>query len=285
MHTRARTQIGLRGSSLESAERLSTRRPSRTASGIAVAGCSATVMVTQTVSRLAARYPAACENVVGSSRGVLDRLCGGIDSLSVNDGDEHVPDSDVPVFARPSVSDGLRGGHAGILHASIATAASWCADCRQRAGVKAAMTYEKPTVDDWSDAQVALLHLGADIVRDGDTCLLARFVPGKTCRGVADYVAGARWTGRSVSHVQQRDENFDVDAAARDSSTPVTGAGAAFARDLQQTYTRPASPPLSLGAFSWPGRTTNGSSQEEPDALDKMHDFMPCFHVGACTAE
>ena len=237
------------------------------------------------VEGVSAGHPAACENVVGSSRGVLDRLCGGIDSLVVNDEDDHVPDSDVPVFARPSVSDGRRGGRAGILHASIAAAASGCAECRHDARVKAAMTYEKPTVDDWSDAQVALLHLGADIVGDGDTCLLARFVPGKTCRGVADYIAGAGWTGRGMSHVQPPDEDVDVDAAARDSSTPVTGAGAAFARGLQQTHTRPASPPLSLGAFSSPGRTTNGSSQEDPDAPDKVHDFMPCFHVGACTAE
>ena len=54
MLTRARIQIGLGASSLESGHRHSTRRPPRTASGIAVAGCSATVMLTLAVSRLAA---------------------------------------------------------------------------------------------------------------------------------------------------------------------------------------------------------------------------------------
>jgi len=54
MLTRARIQIGLRASSLESGHRRSTRRPPRTESGIAVAGCSATVMLTLAVSRLAA---------------------------------------------------------------------------------------------------------------------------------------------------------------------------------------------------------------------------------------
>jgi len=119
------------------------------------------------------------------------------------------------------------------------------------------MTYEKSTVDNWSDAQVALLRLGADIVGDADNCLLARFVLGKTCRGDADYTAGARWSERGLSHVQPPHKDVNLDAAARDSSTLLTGAGAAAARGWQQTHTCLNSPPLSLGAFYSTARTTN----------------------------
>jgi len=230
-------------------------------------------------------HPVAFGNDGDSARGVLERLCGGIDSLSVNDRAEHAPDSDVPVFARPSVSDDRRGRLGRTLHASIATAASGCVECRHDARVKAAMTFDYSTVDDWSDAQVALLYLGAAIVGEEDTCLLARFVPGKTCRAVSVYTAAAGWNGRRMSLVQPPDADVDVDAAARDSCTPETGTVAADVRGSLSAHTRPASPPLSLGGFFSSGRTTDVNSQEDPNAPDKVHDFLPCFHVGACTVE
>jgi len=60
-------------------------------------------------------------------------------------------------------------------------------------------------------------------------------------------------------------------AAFEDAAVLIDGKGSCALLDCRQ---------LTLRWLPGPPDTTL-----EPDALDKMHDFMPCFHVGACTAE
>jgi len=249
------------------------------------AGSALSAAVRDGLYRGSKGLPAAAANLSGGSSGVLDLLRGGLDSLSVHDGVEEVPDSDVPVCSRPSTLDARRGRHARNLHAAIASAASGCLECCHDARVKAAMTYEKPTIGGWSEGQVALLHLGADIFGADDTCRLARFVRGKTCRGIADFISTGGWNGRDVSLPQPPDQDVDVEAPARVCRAPVAAPGAADAHVLQLPDSSQTSPPLSLGELSSSGRIANASSQEDPDAPEKVHDFVPCFHIGACTVE
>jgi len=89
-----------------------------------------------------------------------------------------------------------RKRRAGVQHEALSVAGGTCVACRHdvrahpfvfQCGLGA------PAESQWTEEQVALLRAAAELVGRHGTCRLARFVSGRTCRGVALYLETFGW--------------------------------------------------------------------------------------------
>ena len=92
------------------------------------------------------------------------------------------------VWKRPLLSSLWRGRRARVHHSAFGLAASGCFQCLLDPRVRAVMRSVPRAVGGWRVDHVGLLQMGDDIVGVQDTCRLAGFVAGKTCRRVAEFL-------------------------------------------------------------------------------------------------
>jgi len=87
----------------------------------------------------------------------------------------------------PSQSAVSRARLAGAIHGAIGVPASACPDCVL--DPRRHLRGSSEGNDGWTADQFAFLRAGCSILGEHDSCRLAAFVPGQTCRTVAAYIA------------------------------------------------------------------------------------------------
>ena len=144
-----------------------------------------------------------------------------------------------------------------------------------------------PAVGGWRVDQVGLLQMGADIVGVQDTCRLAIFVAVKKCRRVAEFLAGPGLSLLCASPVEQPLQDPGLEAVGSYEATARSGAAGLDEDNGGSETASQCSPALkcSLGSSRASRQSGTTSSQDDPCAPDKVHDFAPCFHSGECTEE
>jgi len=218
----------------------------------------------------------ACQSVSDAGQGPSGALSPTHDEVGLSYADVTVADSEtVP----------RRDRYSRRLHNAIEIAARSCTDCRLSSSVRAAMRSGGPRSSEWTAAQVSMLELCGNISGRHDTCRLARFVAGKTCRQVADYIEARGWTERAATGDEPPLQNPLPDAAELRLSSRIERVNAAVVVEDPSRHHQWAGRLLSQGSSSASGQRGTMSSQEDPDAPWKEHDFVPCFHLGSCTEE
>jgi len=191
------------------------------------------------------------------------------------------------VWQRPSLSSLWRGRRARVHHSAIALATIGCFECRLDPRVRAVMRSVPRAVGGWRIDQVRLLQMGADTVGVQDTCRLARFVAGKTCRRVAKFLEGPGLSLLCATPVKQPMQDPGLEAVGSSEATAGSCAGGLdedSGGSATASQCSPA-PHCSLGSSGASRRLGTTNSQDDPCAPDKVHDFAPCFHSGECTEE
>jgi len=142
----------------------------------------------------------------------------------------------------PSQSAVRRARLAGAIHGAIGVAASACPDCVLYPRRHLRGTAEGD--DGWTADQVAFLRAGCGIVGEHDSCRLAAFVPGQTCRTVAAYIAAVGLPEERRRFVSPPLEDApETDSLCRTTSTPTLLSQAASSqRPRQQGATLSLSP-------------------------------------------
>jgi len=191
------------------------------------------------------------------------------------------------VWQRTSLSSLWRGRRARIPHSAIAQVASGCFECRLDPRMRAVMRSRPRAVGGLRVDEVGLLQMGGDIVGVQDTCRVARFVAGKTCRRVSEFLEGPGLPLLCASPVEQPLQDPGLEAVGSSEATAGSCAGG-LDEDSGGSETVSQSspaPPCSLGSSCASRQSGTTNSQDDPSAPDKVHDFAPCFRSGKCTEE
>jgi len=122
-------------------------------------------------------------------------------------------------FSRPPQASVRRGRRASSIHHAIASVLGGCSNCRLafKSHREKDNGHAAAAVGGSSADQIALLRAVAAIVGQGDTCGLARFVPGQSCRGVAEYIhaVGLRQGTSSAVAAPMEDPRQSVEKTVR----------------------------------------------------------------------
>ena len=198
-----------------------------------------------------------------------DREAAAAASIALDSDSDSGESSDGDVSSLPTQAAVRRGRSASALHRSIAVAASTCSDCRHSHVLRPAGDdgHVAPAVGAWTEEQVTLLRLGGAVVGRRDTCWLARFVPGQTCRGVAAYTDAEGWPDEDCAAVvPPLKDAWDSYGC---SSRPGESSGLSQAASAQLPRQQGLSASPAAGASS--------------QGVGRAVDFVPCFHQGRCT--
>ena len=178
--------------------------------------------------------------------------------------------SDGDVCSLPPQAAVRRGRRASALHRFIAVAASTCTDCRHSSLLRPAGEEGCVGADaaHWTADHIVLLRLGGGIVGRRNTCWLARFVPGKTCRDVAAYIRAEGWPeGGCAAAVAPLQDAWEPHGGGDEPAALSGLSQAAWAHFPRQQ-----------GLSASPGG-------ESSQGIGRAVDFVPCFHQGKCTVE
>jgi len=161
-----------------------------------------------------------------------------------------------------------RNRRAGVQHEALSVAGGTCVDCRH--DVRAHPSFFQcglgaPAESQWTAEQVALLRAAAELVGRHDTCRLACFVPGRTCRGVALYLDSFGWPPAAAPVEGAVAEEAEGEKAPRCTLAPAAESGTS----------------AHVGVVLSPGDAVM-SSLEDAAAPDKVADYRPCMHSGPC---
>jgi len=156
---------------------------------------------------------------------------------------------------------------AAATHGEIGLAANACPDCRFDPRRHLRATEEGD--DGWTADQVALLRANSGIVGQHDSCRLAAFVPGQTCRTVTAYIAAVGLPEERRRYLTPPLE----DAPENDSPRRATGSPRFLSQAVSSQRPRQQGTTLSL--------SPSGMNDEDGRAAD----YRPCFHVGRCSPE
>ena len=161
-----------------------------------------------------------------------------------------------------------RNRRAGVQHEALSVAGCTCVACLH--DVRAPPSVFQcglgaPAESQWTAEQVALLRAAAALVGRHDTCRLACFVPGRTCRGVALYLDSFGWPPAAAPAEGTVEEEAEVVQAPRCALAPAAESGTS----------------AHVGDVLSPGDAVM-SSLEDAAAPEKVADYQPCTHSGPC---
>ena len=167
----------------------------------------------------------------------------------------------------PSQSAVRRARLAGAINGAIGVAASACPFCTldPRRHLRGAAEGD----DGWTADEVAFLRAGCGMVGKRDSCRLAAFVPGQTCRTVAANIVAVGLPEERRRFVTPALEDApETDCICRRTSAQMLLSQAASSqRPRQQGAT----------LFFIPSGVTDDDG--------RAVDYRPCYHVGRCTTE
>jgi len=162
----------------------------------------------------------------------------------------------------------VRNRCACVQHKALSVSGGSCVDCRHDVRAHPSIFQcglGAPAESRWTAEQVSLLHAAAEQICRLDTCLLACFVPGRTCRGVALHLDSFGWPPAAAPAERAVEEEAEGVQASRCALAPAAESGtSAHVGDV-----------LSHGDAVM-------SSLEDAAAPEKVADYQPCTHSGSC---
>jgi len=167
----------------------------------------------------------------------------------------------------PSQSAVRRARLVGAIDGAIGVSASACPDCLLDPRHDLRGTAEED--DGWTADRVSFLRAGCEIVGGHDSCRLAAFVPGQTCRTVAAYIAAVGLPEeRRRFATPPLEDAPEIDSLCRTTSAPTLLSQASSSqRPRQQGATLSLSP--------------SGVTDDDGRAVD----YLSCYHVGRCSTK
>ena len=161
-----------------------------------------------------------------------------------------------------------RNRRAGVHHEALSVAGGSCVVCRHDLRAHPSVFQcglGAPAESLWTAEQVVLLRAAAEMVGRHDTCRLACFVPGRTCRGDALYLGWFGWPPAAAPAEGAVAEEAGGVQVPRCALAPAAGSGTSA---------------QVIDVLS-PGDTVM-SSLEDAAAPEKVADYQRCTHSKPC---